>query len=120
MRCAAKPFSGNPTGGNSSSVPAGTADGWTGIRNRNRFIEFLFERADHLDYLFITFQTLLEMKRKNGLEFPGISEPAADLLGRRKLWDFMEDIPDDEDPRAATADLLLELAEHARGPAGGL
>ncbi len=90
------------------------------IRAMRRFIEFLFERADHLDYLFITFQTLLEMKRKNGLEFPGISEPAADLLGRRKLWDFMEDIPDDEDPRAATADLLLELAEHARGPAGGL
>ena len=48
------------------------------------------------------------------LRFEGISEEAKDLVSRRKLWDFMEEIPSDQDPRAVCRELIMELADKVK------
>ena len=42
-----------------------------------------------------------------------LSAEAEDFLHRRKLWDFMEDIPLSEDPRAVCRKVIFELLEKA-------
>ena len=48
------------------------------------------------------------------LRFDGISGTAKDFISRRKLWDFMEEIPSGQDPRAVCRELIMELAEKVK------
>ena len=47
------------------------------------------------------------------LHFKPLSDAAQALISSRKLWDFMENIPLDEDPRQVCRGLIMEFAEKA-------
>ena len=47
------------------------------------------------------------------VELSDLSPEAEKMLSARKLWDFMEDIPDNEDPRAVCRNILEELLRKA-------
>ena len=51
--------------------------------------------------------------QKRKYRFRSLSPEAEDFLHRRKLWDFMEDIPLQDDPRAYCRKIILELLEKA-------
>lgn len=51
---------------------------------------------------------------KGNLRFDDLSGTAQDLISRRKLWDFMEDIPLDQDPRQVCKDLIFEFVQKVR------
>lgn len=75
-----------------------------------KYLDFAFEHADIMDYLMIGFQAKGGLIFKK-IKFKDLSEQAQNLLNRRKLWDFMEDIPIGEDPIAVTRKLIEELYE---------
>ena len=64
-----------------------------------------------LDPLFIGFRGATYGMAEGKLTFDRkqLSPVAADLLSRRKLWDFMEEIPLNEDPYKICRDLMTEL-----------
>lgn len=69
------------------------------------------ENEDVLDPLFIGFRGATYGMAEGKLTFDRkqLSPAAADLLSRRKLWDFMEEIPLNEDPYKICRDLMTEL-----------
>ena len=75
--------------------------------------EFGFLHEDILDSLMIGF-SVIKMGYRAGLSFENISERTQDMLSRRKLWDFMEEIPLTEDPRKVCRKLILEALEGVR------
>lgn len=78
------------------------------------YVEFAFAHEDILDPIYIGFcmaQSGLILKH---LQFANLSPEADEMLHRRKLWDFMEEIPLGEDPRAVCRKLIYELAEKAQ------
>lgn len=77
------------------------------------FVEFAFEHEERLDPLFIGFSIASNGVRNNTMKFKDLSPEADDMVHRRKLWDFMEDIPMDQDPREVCAKLIRELAQKA-------
>jgi len=85
---------------------------WRGITADiyRRYLNFGLEHADIMDYLMIGFQAKAGLIFRK-IKFKNLSEKAQDLLNRRKLWDFMEDIPMDQDPVAVTRKLMEELYE---------
>ncbi len=56
------------------------------------YLDFAFEHEDRMDPLFIGFGLA------SSLHFRNLSEEAQNFVTRRKLWDFMEDIPGDPIP----------------------
>ncbi len=78
-----------------------------------RYLDCAFEHEDSMDALMIGFG-IAQYGRVSGImSYTHLSPEADDLLHRRKLWNFMEDIPLSEDPRAVCRDLILELAAKA-------
>lgn len=77
------------------------------------FVQFTFEHEDLFDPLFIGFGIASYCRITGKLRFENLSPEADDMVHRRKLWDFMEDIPLDQDPRAVCRALIFELAEKA-------
>lgn len=77
------------------------------------FVNFTFEHEDLFDPLFIGYNVARSGMLSGALQFHDLSPEADDMLHRRKLWDFMEDIPLDQDPREVCRKLIFELAEKA-------
>lgn len=78
-----------------------------------RYIRFAFDHEDSLDPLMIGFNLAHAGPRTGKYIYKNISDEAEDFLHRRKLWDFMEDIPLSEDPRATCHKIIFELLEKA-------
>jgi len=74
------------------------------------YVAFAFENRDRLDYLAIAFHNLRYGIQQDKFTFTAPLSPEAEKLCRsRKLWDFMEDISADQDPRAVTWECFKEL-----------
>ncbi len=80
------------------------------------YVSFALENEDRLDSLFIGYVQARTHLREGKIAFRNLSPEAEKMLQARKLWDFMEDIPDSEDPRAVCRNILEELLRKA-GPA---
>jgi len=78
------------------------------------YVQFAFEHEDTLDALFIGFFNAKQGIHKGKLNFSDASEEARYMLSHRKLWDFMEKVPMDKDPRVKTKGLIINLAENVR------
>ena len=77
------------------------------------YVTFALENADKLDALFIGFVQARNHLRAGKVTFRNLSPEAEKMLRSRKLWDFMEEIPADEDPRAVCRGLIEELLRKA-------
>lgn len=78
-----------------------------------RYIRFAFDHEDSLDPLMIGYNLASAGPRVGKYIYKNLSAEAEDFLHRRKLWDFMEDIPLSEDPRSACRKVIFELLEKA-------
>ena len=74
-------------------------------------VELEWEHEDLLDPLLVGYAAARDGMLNGTLRFDKLSDPAQDFISRRKLWDFMEDIPLSEDPRKVCKDLIFELAQ---------
>lgn len=79
-----------------------------------RYLKFAFDNEERMDPLYIGYGTAKNCLAEGVAVFPDISAAAQDFLSRRKLWDFMEDIPDSEDPRKVCKNIIFELMEKGR------
>lgn len=84
-----------------------------GAENCRKFIDFAFANPEKCDMLNIGYGTLRTGMLMGKIKFSGLSESAEDLINRRKLWDFMEEIPPESDPVDVCRELIRELAEKA-------
>ena len=73
------------------------------------YVSFALEHKERLDYLYIGFRVARNGVKQGTLRFKDLSPEAGKFLNSRKLWDFMEDIPVHQDPRAATLAVVEEL-----------
>jgi hypothetical protein len=78
------------------------------------YVNFVFQHEDILDALFIPFNIAKLAIDKGELDFSNASEEAQDMLSYRKLWDFMEEISMNKDPRVETKRLIINLAKNVR------
>lgn len=84
------------------------------LDNCRCYINFAFANETRMDPLFIGYGVAKNCLAQKVAVFPGISAEAQDFLSRRKLWDFMEDIPDSENPRDVCKNIIYELMEKGR------
>jgi hypothetical protein len=77
------------------------------------YMQFALENADRIDTLAIGYGLGRSYIRSGKGIFKNLSPLAEKMLQSRKLWDFMEDIPDNEDPRAVCRNILEELLQKA-------
>lgn len=77
-------------------------------------VKFEWENEDKLDPVLVGYAAARNGYVKGSLRFDGLSDIAADFISRRKLWDFMEEIPLDEDPRQVCKEIIMELCEKVR------
>ena len=75
------------------------------------YINFALEHSDRLDPFAIAFGIMRNGKLSGTFSFKTLSPEAERFLRSRKLWDFMEDIPEDQDPRAVTRAVVDELLQ---------
>ena len=80
-----------------------------------RYVDFAFANEERMDPLYIGYGIAKNCLAEKVAEFPDISAEAQDFLSRRKLWDFMEDIPQTKDPREVCKKIIFELMEKGRG-----
>ena len=74
-----------------------------------KYLDFAFEFPERLDPLMIGFGIAKAGLVFRKIRFENLSPEAKDCISRRKLWDFMEDIPLTESPLAVCWTLLEEL-----------
>ena len=77
-------------------------------------LTFAVEHKDVLDPLFIADFHARGALRRGLLDKNDLSEVAQDMLSRRKLWDFMEEIPMEDDPIKVCLNIIGELIEKAK------
>ncbi|MBQ6597463.1 MAG: hypothetical protein IJH79_07910 [Lentisphaeria bacterium] len=77
------------------------------------YAEFSLEHEDEMDFIFIIFFLAKAGLHRNLFRFSGLSESAEAMLNHRKLWDFMEKIPLEEDPRQYCRELVIEILSKA-------
>ena len=83
------------------------------VRYFRDYVSFALENEERLDALFIGYVQAKSHLREGKIAFRDLSPEAEKMLSARKLWDFMEDIPDNEDPRAVCRNILEELLRKA-------
>ncbi len=71
--------------------------------------EFEWRHGEQLDPIFTVASAAHGGVAMGTLRFEGLSEAARDFISRRKLWDFMEEIPLSQDPREVCRNLTVEL-----------
>lgn len=76
-----------------------------------KLVTFEWENESVLDPVLVGYAAAREGMLKGNLCFNNLSKLAQELISRRKLWDFMEDIPLKDDPRQVCKQLIFELAE---------
>ena len=74
-----------------------------------RYTRFAMEHADRLDDIYIGYIQARAHLRHGKIRFSGLSDEAQRMLASRKLWDFMEEIPDSLNPRSVCRRILEEL-----------
>ena len=79
-------------------------------------VEFEWANEETLDAVLIGYAAARGGLAKGTLRFEGLSEQAQDFISRRKLWDFMEEIPLPENPREVCKKLILELSDKVHEP----
>jgi hypothetical protein len=77
-------------------------------------LNFAVEHKDVLDPLYIADFHARGALRRGLLDKNDLSEVAQDMLSRRKLWDFMEEIPMEDDPIKVCLNIIGELIEKAK------
>ena len=78
-----------------------------------KYLEFAFENEEKLDFIFIGY-TILKRNYLDGItKYTKLEPEEKDFLTRRKLWDFMEDIPTSQDPRKVCKKLIETLFRKA-------
>ena len=82
--------------------------------NYRKFVEFEWENEDKTDPVLTGYAAAKNNYQKGLITFDNLSNRAADFLSRRKLWDFMEEIPLDEDPRLVCKEIIMELVQKVR------
>ena len=75
------------------------------------YINFAFENKDCLDYLCMGYGTLRGGFVRGLCRFKELTGEEHRFLTSRKLWDFMEEIPAEQDPCAVTASVIESLLE---------
>lgn len=75
------------------------------------YITFALKHSDKLDALLIAFRLFKLGSLRKTLQFKDVSEEAQRWINSRKLWDFMEDIPLDQDPRTVSEKIVEELLQ---------
>ena len=83
------------------------------LKNAKEYMKFAFEHEDTLDPIFISSSLIQAGPRTKNYFYPDMTPMEKDFLTRRKLWDFMEDIPMDQDPIAVCKDLVLGMMDKA-------
>lgn len=84
-----------------------------GLEHAKSYLKFAFDHGDVLDPLFIGFSLVKSGPRNKKYFFRDMTSLEEDFLHRRKLWDFMEDIPSDQDPREVCSNIILSLFDKA-------
>jgi hypothetical protein len=74
-------------------------------------LNFAVEHKDVLDPLYIADFHARGAMRRGLLDKNDLSEVAQDMLSRRKLWDFMEEIPMEDDPIKVCLGIVEEIIE---------
>ena len=83
------------------------------LKTAKEFIKFAFEHEDTLDPIFIANSIILAGPRTKNFYYPDLTPLEKDYLSRRKLWDFMEDIPMDQNPISVCKELVLGMIDKA-------
>lgn len=78
------------------------------------FLEFCLDDPDRCDPLMAAWRIAKSGIVRNLIRFEDPGETALQLLSRRKLWDFMEDL-ECSDPRAVTLDAVYDLLRTVKG-----
>ena len=74
------------------------------------YFDFMLEHREKLDWIYGCYSLIKMCRIRNiPLKFKDLSAPAADFATRRKLWDFMEDIPPDRSPVTECLRIVEEL-----------
>ena len=77
------------------------------------YVQFALEHSDRLDPLYIGHHQARMHLVYHKIKFRDLSPEAEKLLNSRKLWDFMEDIPESQDPRQVCRGLIEEFLRKA-------
>ena len=80
-----------------------------------QYLKFAFDHADILDPIFIGHTLAQTGIRTKEYLFRDPTPEELDFLTRRKLWDFMEDIPEDQEPGEVCKNILFSLFDKAVG-----
>ena len=83
------------------------------LKNAKEYMKFAFDHEDTLDPIFISCNLIQAGPRTKAYFYPDMTPMEKDFLTRRKLWDFMEDIPMDQDPIAVCKNLVLGMMDKA-------
>ena len=75
------------------------------------YMEFVLENEASVDTFYIGCRVARTHLKNGSVKFRNLSPEAVKMLELRKLWDFMEDIPDNEDPRLVCRTILNELLQ---------
>lgn len=85
----------------------------TDVPSFRAFVTFMLENKEKLDAIYSgSFAGRWGIMFKK-FSFCGLSDTASDMVRRGKLWDFMEDVPLDSDPRQICFEAINELLEKA-------
>lgn len=79
-----------------------------------RLVEFMLAGGDRFDWIMGGFFGCEWGRAIGGVDFSACGEETRFMLSHRKLWDFMEGLPADVDPRERCRMLILDALEHAR------
>ncbi len=83
-------------------------------KHLRKLVEFVFENDKRFDFLFAGFHGCDYARVVGNVDFSDASEHSQFMLAHRKLWDFMETIPADANPRSITRELILDAVAHAK------
>ena len=72
---------------------------------------FAMEHKDVLDPLYIADFNTRTAIRRGAIDKKDLTEAAQDMISRRKLWDFMEDILMEDDPLKVCLGIVEEIIE---------
>ncbi len=83
-------------------------------KHLRQLVEFVFANDERFDSLFAGFHSCDYARVVGNVDFSNASEHARFMLSHRKLWDFIETIPQNDDPRRITRELILDAVSNAK------
>ena len=83
------------------------------LKNAKSYMKFAFKHENLLDPIYISHGILTAGLRNKAYSYRDLTSEERDYLTRRKLWDFMEDIPIDQKPVIVCKRIAHETMEKA-------